>query len=144
MAGIKAFNSEEYGFVDLQVIMLGRPVAGLRRLRFKAMQQKKNVHGAGKKPIARQRGTIDYEGSISILMSELVALMQSNGNSNTGVLGIKPFDIVAAFAPSIGDVVTTFRLVYTEFTEYELNTGVGDEEIEIELPIIIGDIEENV
>ena len=143
MADIKAFNSEEYGYVDLQVVMQGRPVIGLRGLRFKALQAKSNVHGAGSEPIARVRGARNYEGSVKVLLSELTALMQSQGN-NGQLLKARPFDIIAAFAPSAADIITTFRLVYCEFTEWEVNTNVGDSEIEVELPLVIGKIEENV
>ncbi len=144
MAEVKAFNSEEYGFVDLQVVALGRPIAGLLGLRFKTTQEKVNIHGAGAKPIARGRGQINHEGSIKILLSEYLAILQSQGNPAKGGVGLKPFDIVAVFAPSVGSVITTFRLVYVEVTETEVNVNQGDTSIEIDLPIIIGDIENNV
>lgn len=143
MADIKAFNSEEYGFVDLQVLMLGRPIVGLRGIRYKEMQEKKNTHGSGRKPIARTRGAIDYEGSVKILLSELRALLQSQGNG-ASIVGIKPFDVVATYAPKVGDVITTDRLAYVEFTECEVKVDQGDTEVVIELPIIIGDIQWNV
>lgn len=144
MPDIGAFNSEEYGFNDLQVVMLGKPVIGLRGIRFKSMQEKANVHGAGSKPIARTRGQVNHEGSVKVLLSELNAMLISQGNPAKGVVGIKPFDIIVAFAPSVSDVITTHRLVYCEFTECEVNVNSGDQEIEVELPIIIGDIEWNV
>lgn len=144
MPDIGAFNSEEYGFSDLQVVMLGKPIIGLRGMRFKAMQEKSNVHGAGSKPIARTRGQVNYEGSVKILLSELNAMLISQGNPAKGVIGIKPFDIIVAFAPFVVDVITTHRLVYCEFTECEINVNNGDQEVEVELPIIIGDIEWNI
>jgi hypothetical protein len=55
MPEVKAFNSEEYGWNDIQIVMLGRPVAGALGIRYKEMQEKKNVHGAGSKPVARSR-----------------------------------------------------------------------------------------
>lgn len=143
MAEIKAFNSEEYGFVDLQVIMQGRPVIGLQGVQFEAEQQKGNIHGAGSKPIARTRGPVNYTGMVKVLMSELVALMQSQGQ-NQRLLKIRPFDIIVAFAPAVGDVVTTFRLVYCEFTKWGIDVKNGDQQIVVELPIVIGDIEENI
>lgn len=143
MADIKAFNSEEYGFIDLQVVMLGRPVSGLRGLRYKEMQEKRNTHGAGRKPVARVRGPINYEGSVKILLSELRAMLQSQG-VGASVVTIRPFDIIASWAPRIGDAITTDRLAYVEFTECEVNVNQGDQEIEVELPVIIGDIQWNV
>lgn len=143
MPDIKVFNSEEYGWNDIQIVMLGRPIIGARAIRYKEMQEKGNVHGAGKKPIARTRGKVDYEGSIKILMSELRALLQSQGNGKS-VLEIKPFDIIVSYAPSVSDVISTDRIVYAEFTECEVNVEQGAPEIEVELPIIIGNIEWNI
>lgn len=143
MPEIKAFNSEEYGFIDVQVVMLGRPVVGLTRIRYKEMQEKSNSHGAGRKPIARRRGKIDYEGSVGILLSELRALLQSQG-AGAKIVTIPPFDIIVSFAPKIGDVITTDRLTYCEFTECEVNVERDDDEIEVELPIIMGDIQWNI
>jgi hypothetical protein len=144
MGDIKAFNSEEYGFNDLQVVTLGRPIIALRGIRFKATQQKANVHGAGSKPISRTRGPVDFEGSVTVLMSEVIAMLHSQGNPAKGLLGIKPFDIIVAFAPSVSGTITTHRLVYCEFTESEINLKSGDMQVEVELPIIIGDIEWNI
>lgn len=143
MADIKAFNSEEYGFVDMQVVALGRPIVGLRGIRYKEIQEKRNTHGAGRKPVARVRGSINYEGSLKILLSELRALLQSQG-IGTSIVGIRPFDVIVSFAPKVGDVITTDRLAYVEFTECEVNVNQGDLEVEIELPIIIGDLQWNI
>jgi len=143
MADIKAFNSEEYGFVDLQVVMLGRPVIGLRGITYKVSQEKTNVYGAGSKPVARGRGPRTYEGEVRVLMSELRSMLQSLGNGKD-VTTIKPFDVVVAYAPSVADVISTDRLVYCEFTECEIDVNQGDTEIEVALPIIMGDIEFNI
>ncbi len=141
---IGSFNSEEYGYKDLQVVMLGRPVIGLLGLKYKEMQEKSNVHGAGKKPIARSRGNINYEGEVKVLFSELRALMQSQGVDGGGVIRIKPFDIIAAYAPEDSIGITTDILKYVEFTECEVPVNQGDQKIEITLPVIIGDIQWNV
>lgn len=143
MAEIKAFNSEEYGFTDIQVILQGRPVIGLQGVQFEATQEKTNVHGSGSRPIARARGPVNYSGTIKVLMSELAALQRSQGQ-NQRLLKIPPFDVIVAFAPSVGDLVTTYRLVYCEFTRWGVDVNQGDTQIVVELPIIIGDIEENV
>jgi hypothetical protein len=143
MPEIKAFNSEEYGFSDIQIVMLGRPIVGLRGIKIKEMQEKKNVHGAGRKPIARSRGPINYEGSVKMLLSEVHALLQSQGQ-NGSIVGIQPFDIPVVFAPRVTDVITTHVCEYVEFTECEININQGDTEVEVELPIIIGNVKWNV
>lgn len=138
-----AFNSEEYGFIDLQVVMFGRPIIGLRGIRYRESQEKGNVHGAGKKPIARTRGQVNFEGELRILHSELRAILQSEGNGKS-ILSIRPFDITCTYAPETGGVISTDTLKYVEFMECEVDLNNGDQFTEITLPIIIGDIKFNV
>jgi hypothetical protein len=138
------FNSEEYGFIDIQVVMLGRPIVGLRKIRYKSMQEKSNVHGAGAKPIARGRGKIDYDGTITILFSELRALLASQGQKVDGPIKLRPFDITVVYAPSVTSIINTDRLVFVEVTECEVDWNNGDQFAEIDLPIVIGDIQYNV
>jgi hypothetical protein len=139
-----AFNSEEYGFIDIQIVMLGRPIVGLRGIRYKSMQEKSNVHGAGAKPITRARGQINYEGSIKILFSELRALITSQGQKVDGPVKLRPFDVAVVYAPSLISIINTDRLVFVEVTECEVDWNNGDQFAEIELPIVIGDIQYNV
>jgi hypothetical protein len=137
------FNSEEYGWNDSHVVMLGRPVFGLVSVKYKEAQEKNNIYGKGKKPRRRGRGRVTFDGEIKILGSELWALMQSYGNGKS-ILSIPPFDIVHAFSPEEGGLVSTNILKYVEFTEVEVSIKEGDTHIEITLPVIVGDIEWNV
>jgi len=136
------FNSEEYGFNDITVVMLGRPVITLRRVRYKVMQQKDNIYGKGKLPIARGRGQVTFEGNISLLHSDLRALLTSVGGGDN-VLAIKPFDIIINYGPAVG-LQSTDILKYVEFTEQEIDVKQGDMFTEVDMPIIIGDIQFNV
>lgn len=138
-----AFNSEEYGWNDLTVQLLGRPVIGLRGVKYGQEQDKQNVYGKGKRPIARARGQVTYEGEIKVLLSELRALLQSEGNGRS-LVGIRPFDVVVVYAAEAGGALTTDILKYCEFTKAEIDLNQGDAFVEITLPIIIGDIEWNV
>lgn len=138
-----AFNSEEYGWKDLQVVMLGRPVIAIRGLKYKESQTKENIYARGNKPISRSRGQIQFEGEITVLQSELRALLQSQGNGRS-IMTIKPFDVVAAYVPEDGGQVSTDILKYVEFLECEIDINNGDQMTEHTLPVIIGDIEWNV
>ncbi len=136
------FNSEEYAFNDITLVMLGRPVSTLRRIRYKVMQEKENIYGKGKKPIARGRGNVMFEGDITILHSDLRALIASVGGGEN-ILSIRPFDIVVNYGPLVG-IQSTDILKYVEFTEQEIDVKEGDKFTEIPLPILIGDIQFNV
>lgn len=134
----QAFNSEEYGWKDMNIAYLGKVVAAIRQIRWKRTQDKQNVYGTGSEPIARTRGNIQYEGMIKLLLSEYAALLRSQGNGAAGAIKILPFDIIQSFAPDVGGLITTFVLKYVEFTEEGFDTSQGDQMVEVELPIIIG------
>ncbi len=136
------FNSEEYGFNDITLVMLGRPVLTVRRVRYKVTQAKDNIYGRGKLPIARGRGQVSFEGDIAILHSDLRALLTSVGGGDN-LLSIKPFDIIVNYGPLVG-LQSTDILKYCEFTEQEIDVKEGDMFTEVPLPILIGDIQFNV
>lgn len=135
------FNSEEYAFNDITVVMLGRPIIGLRGIRYKVMQDKENVYGKGKLPIGRGRGQVTFEGSIKLLHSELRALLAAVGGGDN-ILSIRPFEIIVNYGPLVG-IANTDILKFVEFTEQEIDVNQGDKFTEVTLPVIIGDIQFN-
>jgi hypothetical protein len=137
-----AFRSDEYAWVDVNVVMQGRVVAGLRAVTYTETQEKTNIYAKGNKPYARTRGNKEYEGSIGILQSELEALQRGAGDGKS-INDIRPFDITIAYANEDGGDVVTDILKGVEFTEVSKSLSQNDPFMEIELPIIIGDIKYN-
>lgn len=139
-----AFRSEEFAWVDINVVMQGRIVTGLTGISYKETQLKTNIYAKGNKPYARTRGNIEYEGSIKLLQSELEALQRGAGIGRS-INQIPPFDVTVSYAAEDGSgAVVTDTLKAVEFTEVEKGMDQNDPFMEIELPIIIGDIQYNV
>jgi hypothetical protein len=136
------FNSKEYEWSNVEVVMLGRPVTGIRGVSYKASQEKEVVYARGNKPRAIQGGNKSYECKLSLLQSEIEALLQAAGNGYD-VTDIPAFDIVVAYAPASGTIVTDI-IKNVEFTEVEKSFKQGDKFMEVELPAIGLDIEFNV
>lgn len=136
-----AINGEEYGWQDIKIIMLGRPVAGVLEISYEVEREKKNVYAIGSKPIARARGVKKYTGKIKVLQSELQALQTASG-INRDLTDIGMFSIVAMYVPngSVGIPVTD-TLNDCEFTKVPKGMKQGDLNMEVELELIIGDIE---
>lgn len=137
------FNSREYEWADVEIVMLGRVVTGIRGVTYKESQEKEPVYGRGNKPRAMQRGNKAYEGSIGLLQSELEALQDAAGKGK-GLTDIPPFDIVVAYVPSDGGAIVTDVIKNAEFSESEKSLKQGDKFMEIELPILALDIKYNV
>lgn len=129
-------NTREYEWSDVNVVMAGRPVTGLRGVKYSAKQDKELLHAKGNKPHSVQRGNKTYDGEITLLQSEYEALKQACG----GDILDASMDIVAAYGnPSAGDVITTDILVGVEFTEDTTEWKQGDKFQEKTLPFLFID-----
>lgn len=130
-------NTREYEWSDVTVVMAGRPVTGLRGVKYSAKQEKELLHAKGNKPHSIQRGNKTYDGEITLLQSEYEALKQASG----GDILDASLDIVAAYGnPSNGDVMTTDVLVGVEFTEDNTEWKQGDKFQEKTLPFLFIDL----
>lgn len=130
-------NTREYEWSDVTVVMAGRPVTGLRGVKYSAKQEKELLHAKGNKPHSIQRGNKTYDGEITLLQSEYEALKQASG----GDILDASLDIVAAYGnPTAGDVTTTDVLVGVEFTEDNTEWKQGDKFQEKTLPFLFIDL----
>ena len=130
-------NTREYEWSDVTVVMAGRPVTGLRGVKYSAKQEKELLHAKGNKPHSIQRGNKTYDGEITLLQSEYEALKQASGGD---ILDVS-LDIVAAYGnPTAGDVITTDVLVGVEFTEDNTEWKQGDKFQEKTLPFLFIDL----
>ena len=134
------FDSKEYEWADVTVVMAGRDVTGIRGVSYTASQEKEALYAKGNKPHGIQRGNKSYEGSIRILQSELEALTAAAGGD---VLDVN-FNIIVAYGnPSKGDVIRTDLLSGVEITSVPKSLNQNDKFMEIELPLIILDVVDN-
>ncbi len=134
------FNSREYEWADVTVVMAGRDVTGIRGVSYTSAQEKEALYAKGNKPHGIQRGNKSYEGSIRLLQSELDALNAAAGGD---VLDVN-FNIIVAYGnPSKGDVIRTDLLSGVEITSVPKGLNQNDKFMEIELPLIMLDVIEN-
>ncbi len=130
------FNSREYEWSDITVVVAGRPVTGFRAVDYSSKQEKEALYAKGYKPHGIQRGNKSYEGSITLLQSEYEALRQACGGD---VLDAS-FDLVVAYGnASKGDAIVTDILVGAEVTEDNTEWKQGDKFQEKKLPFIFLD-----
>jgi len=132
------FDSRQYEYNDLTVVMGGKMITGLRGIKYKPKQEKEPLYGKGNKPQSIQRGNKSYEGEISLLQSEMESLRAS---TPTGDILDLQMDIVVCYGnPSNGDVMITDIVKGAEFTEGEKGMKQGDKHMEVTLPFIALDV----
>lgn len=134
------FNSREFEFADIKVNMLGVELEGLRGLTYKKSWEKEPVYGAGNEPKAIQRGNKKYEGSLSLLKSDVDALSKAARTAGyDSILDVPGKDInITCVYQKEEDAASlaTDTLVNVEFTEFEDGMKQGDKFKEVSLPII--------
>ena len=138
-----AFDSREYAWKNIDIVMLGRPVTGLRSIKYKSKTDKEPIYARGSKPASIAYGNESFEGEIGLLQSELEALVVAAGKGKN-VTKIPPFDITVAYIPDGGTTVITDIIKGVEINESEKSMKQGDKFMEVTIPFIALDIEYNV
>lgn len=130
------FNSKEYEWADINVVMGGRPVTGIRGIKYNVKKEKELVFAKGNRPHAIQAGNYDHSGEITLLQSEYNALRAAA----LGDILKASLDIVVAYGnPERGDAMTVDVLIGVEFTEDNTEWKQGDKFQEKTIPFIFLD-----
>lgn len=127
------FDSRQYEWADITLLMGGRDVTGARGVKYTAKQEKEPVYGKGNLPISIQKGNKSYEGELTVLQSELEALRLAGGGS---ILDMQITAIVSYGNPSQGDALVIDELIGVQFTDETKEMKQGDKFAEITMPII--------
>jgi len=129
-----AFDSREYEFADVTLVLGGKDITGVRGIKYSAKQEKELVYGKGYEPIKIQKGVRSYEGEITCLQSELETLIAASPDGS--ILSLQLDAVVCYGDPTKGDVLITDVLQGIQFTEEAKEMKQGDKFAEIKLPFI--------
>lgn len=129
-------NGTEYAWEDLQIVVEGNafPLNGVQAISYKSTKVHENIKGRGNKPVSMGRGPEDYEGSLTILQSELESMQDALGGDSLTTR--KPFIISVSYAPLVG-AKRTDLLMGCRIKEVERKLGTDDTHMTVELPLAI-------
>lgn len=133
-------NGQTYGWTDLDVVILGRRIVGIQAINYTDEQEMESIYGAGNKPIGIGRGPITFEGSITLLKSEVEALQAAVPLSGR-IQEIPPFDIVVHYNTGVGGKIANHILKGCKFKSNARNIEQGATSIPVELQLLISDIQ---
>jgi hypothetical protein len=126
-----AFDSRQYEWADLTVIVGGRDLTKIRGIKYSEKIEREAVFAKGRNAHSIQSGNITVEGELMMLQSEYEALTKSGGGS---VLGLSVDAEVSYGNPP--DANVTDRIVGLRFTEAAKEFKQGDKFQEITLPFV--------
>lgn len=128
------FDSKEFEWSDITLILGGRDVVGMRSVKYGETQEKEAVYAKGNKPRTIQRGNKAYAGEFSALQSELETLRAASPTKSINDLRL---DAVVGYGnPSNGDALVFDKVIGIEFTADEKELKQGDKFMEVKLPFI--------
>lgn len=127
------FDSREYEWADISLLLGGVDITGIRGIKYTEKAEKEPLHAKGRFAHSIQTGNVTIEGEITLLQSSVIALQKGGGGS---ILGISADGVVCYGNPSEGDTMTTDRIIGISFTEVTKEMKQGDKNMEITLPFI--------
>jgi hypothetical protein len=134
-----AFDSREYEWADLTLILGGADITGFRGIKYSEKIEREAVYGKGRYAHSIQSGNVAIEGEITMLQSEYEALVVAGKGS---VLSLAlDADLNCGNPP---DPIKTDRISGIRFTEASKESKQGDKFIEITLPFIAMKLQNNV
>lgn len=137
---IPMIRGEVYGWASIRCVILGKTVVTISNIEYSTKQEMESVFGAGEQKIGLGLGNKEHEGSITLKLEEVLELVAISPNRDGHLQDIPFFDIIVSFQPKEGGAVVTHILQSCKFMETNISAAQNDKEIEVELPLFIGNI----
>lgn len=131
-------NGYSYGWSDIQLSIAGGvPVYDITSIEYSTKRKIENIYGAGSAPVSRGYGNVEYAGSITIKLQELVPLRSIAPFGD--ITQIPEFTITIAYLDqNLNIIINTLNNV--QFMADDLKTKQNDTSIDITIPLVIGSI----
>ena len=131
-------NGQTYAWQDIEVVLLGRKVYGIRAISYSETQEFENIYGAGNQVVARGTGIAEFEGAITLLSDEVEKIMDAIPSGR--LQDIPEFPITVHYRTSLATKKVTHTLLGCRFKNNVRDVSQGDNMIEVELDIAIAGI----
>ncbi|TXI15752.1 MAG: hypothetical protein E6Q66_01150 [Pedobacter sp.] len=130
-------NGRSYGWGDIIVTVGALPVTGITAIKYEEEQEKEDVYGAGRYPVARGYGRVKASASISLSVETVMALAASSRDGQLNRMA--PFTITVLYQPESGPIVRDV-LMNCEFKKQTRDWKEGDMKKEVELELLVSNI----
>lgn len=135
-----AFNSKEYEWADVSILLGGQDLTGIRSVKYTPKAEKELLYAKGRKPHSVQTGNYGYDGEIELLQSDYEALVAAAPNRDILAISV---DALVTFGNPPSALITD-RLVGISFTEAGKEIKQGDKFMGMKLPFIMLNVEPQI
>lgn len=128
-----AFDSREYEWADLSLILGGQDLTGITAVKYEESIEREPLHAKGRYPHSIQSGNVTYKGEIELLGSDYEALVDAGNGS---VLSLALDGLFGYGNPSEGNTPMFDRAVGIRFMSAAKDWKQGDKFMKIKLPFM--------
>ncbi|WP_052444843.1 hypothetical protein [Flammeovirga sp. OC4] len=105
MSTVAKINGKAYDSADVTVAILGVPIIETSEISYNSEREHQLNYALGSsKPTSYSEGKYSYNASITLYMSEVVALEKAMGGDRD-LMKIKPFPITVSYANEDNDII---------------------------------------
>lgn len=140
----RKFDSRQYEFADITLIMGGVDIASLRKVSYTRKIEREPVHGKGRRPMSIQSGNITVEGEVGLLQSDLELLIAASPRRDILNANV---DILVCYGGNLEEgagTLLTDRIEGVRFTESSKGMSQGDKWMDLTLPFVALDVKNQV
>ncbi len=128
------FDSREYEWADLSLQIGNRDVTGFRGIKYNEKIEREALFAKGRYAHSIQSGNVTIEGEITLLQSELEALIKAGGGS---LLRLTNLNAVVSYGNATdGNTPMTNTIEGIYFTESPKELKQGDKFMEVTVPFL--------
>jgi hypothetical protein len=138
------FDSRQYEFSDLALILGKRDVTGFRGISYTEKVESEPVYGKGRYPHSIQRGNYSVEGQVVLLQSELETLIDSSPTKTALDLNLDATVSYGGNIENAAGAIRNDRVVGIRFTEVPKQLNQSDKFMEVTLPFVALRVQHNV
>ena len=135
-----SFNSREYEWADITVVVGGVDLVTIRGIKYKKKVEQEAIYAKGREPYSIQKGNASYEGELELLKSGYDTLEDAAGGDITNLRA----DILVSYGDGVSNVARTDKLVNIAIGESESAAKQGDKFMPVTLPFMSTGIKKNV
>lgn len=129
-------NNKEYSWGDIEVIVWGRRIRGLKGIEYKTKKDKELNYGAGRDAYGIQHGRRANEGTLKVSQSELQAMNRAAEQKGFRDILDTEFDILVSYVPEDSAAITVDRIIGASISELPMGMNSGDMSSEHSLPFV--------
>lgn len=136
------YDTRQYEWADVSLNIGGRDITGVRGVKYSEKIEREALFAKGRYPHSIQSGNVTIEGEITLLQSELEALITAGGGS---LLNLKGLVCTVSYGDlQDGASLLTDQISGVYFSESGKELKQGDKNMEITIPFVATRLEHQV